>query len=109
MDRFTNKYRISKEIYLELKQKVLNGKFIEATKLLRTLSGLSLEDSRKAILSQFKLEYKLSTDMLIYNCIQNLEASEEINNLSISSDLSVILEYAKTQLTLGLNSTINDS
>jgi hypothetical protein len=104
MGRFLTRYRITPEIYNDLKVKVLTGKFVQAIKEFKDLAGVPLMDSRVALLSEFKLEYKLSSDMALYACIQRIEAYEGINNLPISSDLGVLLEFARNQLCQGLNS-----
>ena len=103
MGHFLTRYRITPEFYNELKTKVLTSRSVEAIKQFRDVAGVSLVDARVAILSEFKLEHKLSQDMLIYSCIQRIEQYEGINNLPVASDLGVILEFAREQLYNGLN------
>jgi hypothetical protein len=104
MKHFMTRYHITPEIYNDLKIKVLTGKYVQAVKEFKDLAGISLMDSRAALLSEFKLEYKLSSDMTLYACIQRIEAYEGINNLPVASDLGVLLEFARNQLCQGLNS-----
>lgn len=99
---FITRYRLTPEFYQELKIKVLTGKFVQAVKDFRDRAQVSLQEAREALLKEFRLEYKLSSDMNIYSCIDRIQQFEGINNLPISYDLSVVLEYAKNQLYNGL-------
>lgn len=92
------KYQITIEFYNDLKSKVLAGNSVQAIKELRDKVGISLSASREALLSEFKLEYRLSSQMSLYVCIQRIEAYKDINNLPIAGDLGVLLEFSKNQL-----------
>jgi len=107
MGKFLTRYRITEEFYNELRIKVLTGKYVQAVKEFRDMAGLSLSEARSAILSEFKLEYKLSSDMTIYSCISRVEQFEGISNLPVSGDIGVILEFARNQLCLGLRNDSN--
>lgn len=106
MARFLTRYRITPEFYNDLRIKVLTGKVVIAIKEFRDTAELSLSEARSAILSEFKLENKLSQDMLLYSVIQRIENYEGINNLPISGDIGVLIEFARDQLFNGLRSRI---
>lgn len=106
MTRFLTRYHISPEFYEDLRIKVLTGKTVTAIKEFRDASGLSLMEARSAIISEFKLENKLSQDMLIYSIIQRIENYEGINNLPISGDIGVLIEFARNHLYNGLRSDL---
>lgn len=103
---FITRYRLTPEFYQELKIKVLTGKSVQAIKDFRDRAQVSLQEAREALLKEFRLEYKLSSDMDLYSCIDRVEQYEGLNNLPIASDISVILEYAKNQLSMGLRNDI---
>lgn len=98
MGPFLAKYQVTPEFYNYLKGKVLAGNSVQAIKELRDKAGISLAASRGALLSEFKLEYRLSSHMALYACIQRIETYEGINNLPIAGDLGVLLEFSKNQL-----------
>lgn len=107
MGKFLTRYRITEQSYNELRIKVLTGKYVQAVKDFRDMADLSLSEARSVILSEFKLEYKLSSDMTIYACINRIEQFEGISNLPISGDIGVVLEFARNQLYLGLRNDSN--
>lgn len=97
------RYKITPEFYDELRNKVLNGEFVQAIKSLKeNLSWVSLGEARDIILSEFKLERKLSEDRSTYACIRRIEQFEGLNNLPIAGDIGILLEYAREQLSTGL-------
>jgi hypothetical protein len=103
MSRFLTRYRMTPTLYQDLKIKVLTGKAIQAVQEFKNFTGLSLTDAQSALLTEFKLEYKLSGDMFLYASIQRIESYEGINNLPIASDIGIILDFAKNQLCRGLS------
>lgn len=104
---FLTRYRITPDFYQNLKVKVLTGKYVQAVKEFRDAANVSLTEAREAILREFKLEYKLSSDMSLYSCIERIEQFEGLNNLPIAGDIGVILEYARQQLYNGLRGEIS--
>lgn len=106
MARFLTRYNITPEFYDELRIKVLTGKVVMAIKEFRDATDLSLMEARSVILSEFKLENKLSQDMLLYSVIQRIENCDGINNLPVSGDIGVLIEFARNHLYNGLRSTI---
>lgn len=106
MARFLTRYRITPEFYHELRIKVLTGKVVTAIKEFRDATETSLMEARSAVLSEFGLENKLSQDMLLYSAIQRIENCEGINNLPVSGDIGILLEFAREQLFNGLRSRI---
>lgn len=84
---------------------MLDGKVGEALRIFKDASGRSFPESHRALLSEFRLEHKLSKDMDIYTSLQKVESFEGLKNSPIDYDLKKLIEFVREQLYLGLNGT----
>lgn len=106
MSYFLTKYNLTPEQYEEYRNKVIVGRIVEVVKSFKDHTGLPLSRSNSIIKKEFKVENKLSLDFKIYDSIQRVKRCDDIYNLSIASDIGIILEYAEDHLYIGLNSDI---